>query len=334
MLELLSPAGSPEAVIAAVQNAAEHEAVLGSAVAVADANKVKLYMKNFGEFYNNQIETAACIVLSRTQGMKPEKLAAAVALIREHNQKAALVTTPWDELTGEQLRKAMETPDTLADMLRALEEEHHHHDYIMHAAYLFNRYGVPLDSLLVYASQIWSDYPKDERERAIRHQYKKRENHGTWNMAGKKKRAEDEEERGDHLHEESAAHATGVRHAVGTEGAGQIGSLDHIGDQQEEGAGDDTADDLSHPVAAGLLPAHAAGEGDGEGDGRIDVAAADFADGVGHGDHGETEGNGGSHHASGSAAAEEHRRSAAQECEDECAHAFSNVLLHTKSVLV
>ena len=66
-------------------------------------------------------------------------------------------------------------------------EEHHHHDYILHAAYLFNRYGVPLDSLLVYASQIWSDYPKDERERAIRHQYKKKENHGTWNMAGKKK---------------------------------------------------------------------------------------------------------------------------------------------------
>ena len=127
---LIEPSGVGKLsdVIAAVQNAAEHEAVLGSAVAVADANKVKLYMKNFGEFYNNQIETAACIVLSRTQGMKPEKLAAAVALIREHNQKAALVTTPWDELTGEQLRKAMETPDTLADMLRALEEEHHHHD--------------------------------------------------------------------------------------------------------------------------------------------------------------------------------------------------------------
>ena len=127
---LIEPSGVGKLsdVIVAVQNAAEHEAQLGSAVAVADANKVKLYMKNFGEFYNNQIETAACIVLSRTQGMKPEKLAAAVALIREHNQKAALVTTPWDELTGEQLRKAMETPDTLADMLKELEEEHHHHD--------------------------------------------------------------------------------------------------------------------------------------------------------------------------------------------------------------
>ena len=127
---LIEPSGVGKLsdVIVAVQNAAEHEAVLGSAVAVADATKVKIYMKNFGEFYNNQIETAACIVLSRTQGMKPEKLAAAVAMIREHNDKAALVTTPWDELTGEQLRRAMETPDTLADMLKELEEEHRHHD--------------------------------------------------------------------------------------------------------------------------------------------------------------------------------------------------------------
>lgn len=66
-------------------------------------------------------------------------------------------------------------------------EAHQHHDYIMHAAYLFNRFGTPLDSLLIFASQIWSDYPKAERERAIRHQYKKVENHGTWNLAGKKK---------------------------------------------------------------------------------------------------------------------------------------------------
>lgn len=65
-------------------------------------------------------------------------------------------------------------------------EAHHHHDFIMHAAYLFNRFGVPLDQLLVYASQIWGDYPKDERERAIKHQYKKTEYHGTWNSAGKK----------------------------------------------------------------------------------------------------------------------------------------------------
>ncbi|MBR4700887.1 MAG: GTP-binding protein [Oscillospiraceae bacterium] len=128
---LIEPSGVGKLsdVIVAVQNAAEHEAVLGSAVAVADATKVKVYMKNFGEFYNNQIETAACIILSRTQGMKPEKLAAAVELIRQHNQKAALVTTPWDELTGAQLRKAMETPDTLEAMLKELEEEHHHeHD--------------------------------------------------------------------------------------------------------------------------------------------------------------------------------------------------------------
>ena len=128
---LIEPSGVGKLsdVLVAVKRAAEHDAVLGSAVAVADATKVKVYMKNFGEFYNNQIETAACIILSRTQGMKPEKLAAAVELIRQHNQKAALVTTPWDELTGAQLWKAMETPDTLEAMLKELEEEHHHeHD--------------------------------------------------------------------------------------------------------------------------------------------------------------------------------------------------------------
>ena len=77
--------------------------------------------------------------------------------------------------------------EELLDKKNVKYEEHHHHDYIMHASYLFNRYGVPLDTLLVYAAQIWSDYPKDERERAIRHQYKKIENHGTWNLTGKKK---------------------------------------------------------------------------------------------------------------------------------------------------
>ncbi len=131
---LIEPSGVGKLsdVIRAVQNAAEHEAVLGSAVCVADAAKVKLYMKNFGEFYNNQIETAACIILSRTQGMSEQKLAQAVELIRSKNDKAALVTTPWDELTGKQLLTAMEQTDTLAEELKKLEEEaheHHHHDH-------------------------------------------------------------------------------------------------------------------------------------------------------------------------------------------------------------
>ena len=129
---LIEPSGVGKLsdVILAVERAAEHEAELGSAVAVADATKVKLYMKNFGEFYNNQIETAACIILSRTGNISDEKLAAAVELIRAHNDKAVLITTPWDQLTGAQLRAAMESAPALEQELRELEEEaHHHHEH-------------------------------------------------------------------------------------------------------------------------------------------------------------------------------------------------------------
>ena len=133
---LIEPSGVGKLsdVMVAVEKAAEHEAVLGATVAVADASKVKLYMKNFGEFYNNQIETAGCIVLSRTQNVPEAKLQAAVELIRQHNDRATLVTTPWDELTGEQLKQAMEANPTLDDMMQELikqheEEEHHHHHH-------------------------------------------------------------------------------------------------------------------------------------------------------------------------------------------------------------
>ncbi|MBO4419785.1 MAG: GTP-binding protein [Oscillospiraceae bacterium] len=137
---LIEPSGVGKLsdVMVAVEKAAEHEAVLGATVAVADASKVKLYMKNFGEFYNNQIETAGCIVLSRTQNVPEAKLKAAVELIRQHNDRATLVTTPWDELTGEQLKEAMEANPTLADMMQELiraheeeeeEHEHHHHHH-------------------------------------------------------------------------------------------------------------------------------------------------------------------------------------------------------------
>ncbi|MBR4193483.1 MAG: GTP-binding protein [Oscillospiraceae bacterium] len=139
---LIEPSGVGKLsdVMVAVKKAAEHEAVLGATVAVADASKVKLYMKNFGEFYNNQIETAGCIVLSRTQNVPEAKLKAAVELIRQHNDHATLVTTPWDELTGEQLKEAMEANPTLDDMMRELieahereeaehESEHHHHHH-------------------------------------------------------------------------------------------------------------------------------------------------------------------------------------------------------------
>ena len=129
-----SGVGKLSDVIAAVQKVVSDDVVLGSTVAVADAGKVKVYMKNFGEFYNDQIETASTIILSRTDSIAQTKLDAAVAMLREHNDHAVLVTTPWNELTGQQLMDAMEGKDTAAKDLA--EEEHHcchgHHDHEEH----------------------------------------------------------------------------------------------------------------------------------------------------------------------------------------------------------
>ncbi len=111
---------------------------LGYTVAVADAGKVKVYMKNFGEFYNNQVETATTIILSRTDSVQQEKLDKAVELLREHNPDATVVTTPWSELTGAQLIAAMEGKATVAAVLEELKHahhhahEHHHHDHEEH----------------------------------------------------------------------------------------------------------------------------------------------------------------------------------------------------------
>ena len=133
-----SGVGKLSDVIAAVMNVAgEIDLDLNSFVTVADATKCKMYMKNFGEFYNNQVESANTIILSRTQGMKEEKLAQAVSMIQEKNAKAKIITTPWDELTGEQILAVMEQGHSLAEELmeeamKLHEEEehehHHHHD--------------------------------------------------------------------------------------------------------------------------------------------------------------------------------------------------------------
>ena len=115
------------------------EAEMGSFVTVADATKCRMYIKNFGEFFLNQIEYAGTILLSRTQKMSREKLEAAVALLREHNDKARLITTPWDELTGAQILEAMQKDHSLAEeMLEAVLHDHdhdeheHHHDHDEH----------------------------------------------------------------------------------------------------------------------------------------------------------------------------------------------------------
>ena len=130
---LIEPSGVGKLsdVIGAVRKVTSDDVQLGNFVTVADATKCKMYMKNFGEFYNNQIETANTIILSRTDGMKEEKLDQCVAMIREHNKDAVIVTTPWPELTGEQLMEAMEQRSTIAIELAKLEEEahHHHHDH-------------------------------------------------------------------------------------------------------------------------------------------------------------------------------------------------------------
>lgn len=133
-----SGVGKLSDVIGAVNKVTSDEVTLGYTVAVVDAGKVKVYMKNFGEFYNNQIETASTIILSRTDSINQFKLDTAVELLRQHNQVASIVTTPWSALTGEQLIEAMEGKASLAAELARMEQERlaeeeedcccHHHD--------------------------------------------------------------------------------------------------------------------------------------------------------------------------------------------------------------
>ena len=137
---LIEPSGVGKLsdVIVAVENTVKDvpDMKLNSFVTVADATKVKVYMKNFGEFYNNQIEAAGTIILSRTQKMTQEKLEAAVSMLREKNADAAIITTPWDELDGKAILSAIEKvslADELLEKMRAEHEadehEHHHHHH-------------------------------------------------------------------------------------------------------------------------------------------------------------------------------------------------------------
>ena len=132
---LIEPSGVGKLsdVIGAVNKVMSDDVTLGYTVAVVDAGKVKVYSKNFGEFYNNQIETASTIILSRTDAIPQKKLDTAVELLREHNADATIVTTPWNDLTGEQLLNAMAGQATLAAEMAKLQEEHaHHHHHHAH----------------------------------------------------------------------------------------------------------------------------------------------------------------------------------------------------------
>ncbi|MCH5271298.1 MAG: GTP-binding protein [Lachnospiraceae bacterium] len=137
---LIEPSGVGKLsdVIRAVENvAADIEVEVNSAVAVVDAGKCKMYIKNFGEFFCNQIAYAGTIILSRTAGMSQEKLETCISMLREYNKEATIITTPWEELQGTDILKTIEGADKLEDMIKELMEqahehehdhEHHHHD--------------------------------------------------------------------------------------------------------------------------------------------------------------------------------------------------------------
>ncbi len=141
---LIEPSGVGKLsdVIRAVEKVASDDVKLNSFTTIADATKCRIYMKNFGEFYNDQIEHAGCIVLSRTDGMPQDKLAACAELLRAHNKTATIITTPWTQLDGEQILSAMEQKNTLEAAMSALAQEevcpecghhhaadeHHHHE--------------------------------------------------------------------------------------------------------------------------------------------------------------------------------------------------------------
>ena len=137
---LIEPSGVGKLsdVIRAVEGIDAKDAVLNAFTTVVDANKCKMYMKNFGEFFNDQIENAGTIILSHTDNTKSDKLEQCIKLIREHNSEANLVVTPWDELEGKQILSAMESEATVKSELEKLkheithEHEHHHHEHGEH----------------------------------------------------------------------------------------------------------------------------------------------------------------------------------------------------------
>ena len=128
---LIEPSGVGKLsdVIKAVKGVTSDKVVLNSYCVVADAKKCKMYMKNFGEFYNDQIENASCIILSHTASLSEDKLHSSVELIREHNENAQIVTTDWDELDGKAILAVIENVDTLKADMEELEHEHKHHHH-------------------------------------------------------------------------------------------------------------------------------------------------------------------------------------------------------------
>ena len=200
---LIEPSGVGKLsdVIRAVQNLHMEDVTLNSFTTVADANKCKMYMKNFGEFYNDQIEHANSIILSRTDGIKPEKLEACVALLREHNRNATIITTPWDQLTGAQILETMEHKNTLEEELKLLAEEtehehhHHHHDHDEH------------DEHCTCGCHDHHDDDEDEHEHH-HHDHEEHDEHCTCGCHDHHDDDEDEHKHHHHDHEEHDEHCT------------------------------------------------------------------------------------------------------------------------------
>ena len=130
---LIEPSGVGKLsdIVEAVERLDDPDLQLNGFTTVVDAKKAKVYMKNFGEFYNNQVEHASAIILSHAKDMAEDKLKAVVELLRAHNDHATIITTDWDQLDGKQILKAMENRDTLEQAIELLEKEHaeHHHDH-------------------------------------------------------------------------------------------------------------------------------------------------------------------------------------------------------------
>ena len=122
-----SGVGKLSDVIKAVKDLNRDDIVLNGIVTVADAKKCKMYIKNFGEFFCNQIENAKCIVLSHTKGVDKEKLENTIHLIKEHNKDASLIVSDWDEISGELILKTIQQENTLDEKIEELKHEHHHH---------------------------------------------------------------------------------------------------------------------------------------------------------------------------------------------------------------
>lgn len=199
---LIEPSGVGKLsdVIRAVQNLHMEDVTLNSFTTVADANKCKMYMKNFGEFYNDQIEHANSIILSRTDGIKPEKLEACVALLREHNQNATIITTPWDQLTGAQILETMEHKNTLEEELKLLAEEtehehHHHHDH-------------DHDEHDEHCTCGCHDHHDDDEDEHEHHHHDEHDEHCTCGCHDHHDDDDDEHEHHHHDHEEHDEHCT------------------------------------------------------------------------------------------------------------------------------